>query len=212
MTRRYILLLVIAVAGVLGGRAAVGTDDVIERISTRARDVKTLSCDFVQTRVSSMLGEAAVSSGHLDYAAPDCLRWQCTAPADAEYTLIVNGDTMAGGTGGAIEVIDLRRGNRSVSEIMHVMMETVTGRALADRSTFTTTVSAGSDDTRVITLTPVRRDMRAIFSRIELTYSTRDDVVTGITLYEKSGDYTSLRFSNISINGTIAAGRFTIPR
>lgn len=57
---------------------------VIRQINTAASKLRTMQCDFVQTKYMRMLNDKIMSRGHMYYAQPNRLRWEYTSP----YTYI----------------------------------------------------------------------------------------------------------------------------
>ena len=63
---------------------------IVEKIDKASSAMKTMQCDFTQTKRMKMLSKDMQSKGVMYFKRPDKLRWQYTSPYD--YTFIMNGD------------------------------------------------------------------------------------------------------------------------
>ena len=62
--------------------------EAIQEISRVAASIKTLKCDFVQTKNLKMIGDKMVSKGVMYCSQPNQLRWEYLSPYT--YTFILN--------------------------------------------------------------------------------------------------------------------------
>ena len=63
---------------------------VKQKINQAASGIKTMQCDFVQTKHLKMLNDKLVSKGKMYYQKSDKLRWEYVSPY--AYTFILNAD------------------------------------------------------------------------------------------------------------------------
>ena len=174
-----------------------------QQIARGAASVKTLQCDFVQTKHLKMLSEALESRGRMYYRQAAQLRWEYTSPYT--YTFILNGDRVLLRNSQRSDVIDTRQ-NSVFREIARLMLGSMTGQSLADDKTFHTTFTM-RDGQWVATLVPQRKDLRQLFKKM-LLYGTT--VVRRVELTEKNGDTTVIELKNIRTNENISADMFTV--
>ncbi len=198
--------------------------------------VRTITCDFVQTKYLKMLNMEMVSKGSMWYASSDRLRWEYTTPY--RYTLIVQGtrcvvdkaatgsqhrgrctnieaggtNNEAGGTrneaGGTRKVIDLKS-NKTMKAIAETMMSAVSGTGiLSDKRFRCSVVETGGES--VATLVPEIREMKQMFERIVVHFSGRPAIVTKVELSERNGDRTVIEFKKTRINEPISGSIFNI--
>lgn len=185
---------------------AQGDRPLKQRIGQAAAAVKTLQCDFVQTKHMKMLNHDMVSKGKMYYQQPACLRWEYTTPY--AYTFILNNDKVLLKNAKRNDVIDVKQ-NKMFREIAHIMLNSVVGSSLTDDKNFRSTITTAGGEW-VATLLPQSREMKQMFSKIVLHISQKVAVVTQVELIEKSGDKTVIDLKNIKTNETISADMFAV--
>lgn len=182
--------------------------DVITRINKAASGLKTMSCSFAQTKYLSLLSDKMVSQGKMYYKQPNKLRWEYTSPY--QYLFIFNGAKVYVGNKSRKNVIDTQT-NKVFKEVVRIMMSTVTGTALSNSSDFSIDVADGKSVWKV-TLTPKKKEMRKMFTKIELSFNKSNLMIAEINIYEKNNDRTNIRLMNITTNATINESLFVIPK
>ena len=204
--KKGLLILLTFHFSLLVSLAQQGDAQIRQKISQAAAAMKTMQCDFVQTKHLKMLSEEMVSKGRMCYQQSQCLRWEYTSPYD--YTLIINHDKVLLKNRQRQDVIDVNQ-NRFFKEIASIMMNSVVGNCLNDDKSFKSTVTARGGEW-VATLTPQRRDMKQMFKEIVLHFSQREAMVTQVELIEKNGDRTTIELKNVKTNETISPDMFTV--
>ena len=63
--------------------------EIRHQIESAAVSMKTMQCDFVQTKYLRMLNDKMVSTGKMYYQQSDKLRWEYTSPYT--YAFVLNG-------------------------------------------------------------------------------------------------------------------------
>ena len=173
--------------------AQVTQGQVKQMIGHAAASVKSMQCDFVQTKHLKMLGDKVVSRGVMYYQQSDKLRWEYVSPY--KYTFILNGNKVQIKNDKRTDVIDVER-NKLFKEIARIMMSSVVGDCL--------------NDTRVATLVPQRKEMKQMFSSIRLYFNKKSSMVSMVELVEKNGDKTFIELKNVKTNGQIASSTFAV--
>lgn len=182
--------------------------EVIARLNKASAGIRTMSCGFTQTKHLSLLSDKMVSEGRMYYRQPDRLRWEYTSPYS--YQFVFNGGKAYVGGNKRKDVIDTKS-NRLFREIASIMMSTVTGKALSDSGSFTVDV-ADEKSQWAVTLIPRKKELRNMFRKIVLHFGKEDNIISGITLYEKNNDRTHIRLRGLSTNGKINESMFAIPQ
>lgn len=211
MKKLLTILLSILVCG--GALSAAPLSDakqkeVIAKINKAAAGLKSMSCSFVQTKHLSLLSDKMVSEGKMNYKHPNKLRWEYTSPY--RYLFIFNGAKVYVGNKSRKDVIDTNT-NKIFKEVARIMMSTVTGKALSNPTDFTTRVDDGITGWQV-TLVPKKKEMKKMFSKIILSFSKSDLMISEISLYEKNNDRTNIKLKNISSNTAVNETLFAIPK
>lgn len=182
--------------------------DVITRINKAASGLKTMTCSFTQTKYLSLLSDKMVSQGKMYYKQPNKLRWEYTSPY--QYLFVFNGSKVYVSNKSRKNVIDTQT-NKVFKEVARIMMSTVTGTALSNSSDFSIDVADGKSVWK-ITLIPKKKEMKKMFSKIELSFIKSSLMITEINIYEKNKDRTNIRLKNISTNGAVNESLFAIPK
>lgn len=177
-----------------------------QKISQIASSIKTMRCDFIQTKHLKMLNDDMVSKGRMYYQQSNRLRWEYTTPYT--YTFIINNDKVLLKNNQRNDVIDVNK-NKLFKEIARIMMSSVVGNCLNDEKSFKSSIS-GLGGEWVATLVPQRKDMKQMFQKIVLHFSQKQAMVTQVELIEKNGDRTVIDLKNIKTNETISNNMFTI--
>ena len=171
----------------------LGAQEAREAILAFSAKVKAVDCDFTQTKESSLLAEAAVSSGHMTYRRPAYLEWQYLTPVPIAF--IADGDQVGIKREDHTEPLTGNQG-RMMKEMTRMIVGNIEGSALMDEKYFQTQYEE-SADAIIVTLFPKKREMQKMWSRLLLYYDKASLNATRFELYEVSGDLTTITFSKI---------------
>ena len=186
-----------------------GTDEsrkMVAEVCAAAAEMTSLQCDFVQVKQLSLLQTALTSKGKMYYRGGDRLRWEYTSPYT--YTFVLNGDRVMLKSSEKTDVVSVRS-SRMFQEIARIMLNSVTGRCLADESDFKVTMheAGGQWEARLV---PQQKEMAALFSEVRLHIDPKLRMVTVVELKEQSGDTTRIEMKNVRKNGTIDDAVFSV--
>lgn len=186
-----------------------GTDEsrkMVAEVCAAAAEMTSLQCDFVQVKQLSLLQTALTSKGKMYYRGGDRLRWEYTSPYT--YTFVLNGDRVMLKSSEKTDVVSVRS-SRMFQEIARIMLNSVTGRCLADESDFKVTMykADGQWEARLV---PQQKEMAALFSEVRLHIDPKLRMVTVVELKERSGDTTRIEMKNVRKNGTIDDAVFSV--
>ena len=200
MRNKIILLTLLLTAMVLSARAQNYTAAQVRQIiNASTAKMRTLQCDFTQTKSLSMLKSKAVSRGHMYYSQPNKLRWEYTSPYT--YTFVLNGQTV---------VMKNAKGRTSVSvaqskmfkEVTRIMMSSVVGSCLSNNRDFRVSLQGQGNSWRAL-LTPKRNPMKQMFKTITVYFDMRKAMVSKVKMVEKNNDTTVITLQNAKTNGAI---------
>ncbi|MDO4190788.1 MAG: outer membrane lipoprotein carrier protein LolA [Bacteroidales bacterium] len=206
MKRTFIVTLIILGCIATSVAQTFNEQQAIQEISKAAATIKTLQCDFTQTKSLKMLGDKMVSKGKMYCAQPNQLRWEYTTPYT--YTFILNNNNVLLKKGATSEVVDLNQ-NNMFKEIARIMMNSVLGTCLTDTKDFKVGVAVNGQQYKA-TLIPLKKEMKQMFTKIVLTYDTKTTLVKQVDLFECNGDNTTIELQNIKKNNPINATVFNI--
>lgn len=204
--QKIILLLSVCLTSGVAYSQNFNQAQALKEISAAAASIKTMQCDFVQTKSLKMLGDKMISKGQMWCEQPNMLRWQYNSPYT--YTFILNGNKVVIKKGSRSDLIDVDK-NKMFKEIARIMMESVLGNVLTNTSDFRSSVTQ-SGNFYIVTLVPQKKEMKQMFTSILLHYDTKLKLVTKIEMHEKNGDSTLIELKNIKKNTSINASLFKV--
>lgn len=175
-------------------------------VNKAAAQMKSMQCDFVQTKHLQMLACEMVSKGKMYYKQSDKLRWEYTTPYT--YTFVLNGTKVLLKNNNRNDVIDVNQ-SKVFKEIARIMMNSVVGKCLTDEDDFSVSIAQRSDEW-IATLIPKRKEMKMMFQQIVLHINRQRALVDKVEIVEKNGDYTDIELKNIKINQSINEALFAI--
>ncbi len=179
---------------------------VKQQINAVASSMKSMQCDFVQTKHLKMLNEKMVSRGKMYYQQGNRLRWEYTSPY--AYTFVINNSKVLINKGNRSDVINVNQ-SKVFKEIARIMMNSVVGKSLTDQKDFKTSIVATSTE-YVATLNPRQKQMQQMFQKIILHFNKQKAMVSVVELVEKKGDKTIIELKNVKTNTPINAKIFSI--
>lgn len=203
--KQIILVITLCIISCLSGKAFT-QQEAMEEIGNATAAMTTMQCDIVQTKSMRMLGENMVSRGKLYCKQPDRLRWEYTSPYS--YIFILNGTQVGIKKGHRSDVVDVNQ-NKLFKEIARIMMNSLLGKCLSDTGSFRAVIGQ-SGDKYVATLTPLKRELKQMFTNIVLYYDKDAKVISKVVLHEKNGDTTTIELTNIRENVSIDESVFQI--
>ena len=204
---KRLLFLILILSHIIPLSAQQLTEEQIkQKVNQTASAMKTMQCDFVQTKHLKMLNNDFVSHGKMYYQQSNKLRWEYTSPYS--YTFILNNDQVLLKNKQRNDLIDVKQ-NKLFKEIVRIMMSSVIGNCLTDDKNYKVSVAAIGNEW-VATLLPQRKDMKQMFPKLILHFNAKKSVVNTVELYDKNGEKTIIELKNIRINETIHPHMFVI--
>ena len=204
--KRLLILLFVFVFVQLSLMAQQSEAQIRQAITQAASAMKTMQCDFIQTKHLRMLNDKMTSKGRMYYQQTNRLRWEYTSPYS--YTFILNDDKVLLKNKQRNDVIDVNK-NKLFREIARIMMNSVVGTSLTDDKSFKSTIATNGNEW-IASLLPQRKDLKQLFQKIILHFSKKNAMVKQVELIEKNGDKTVIELNNIRTNEKISADMFTI--
>ena len=204
---KRLLFLILILSHIIPLSAQQLTEEQIkQKVNQTASAMKTMQCDFVQTKHLKMLNNDFVSHGKMYYQQSNKLRWEYTSPYS--YTFILNNDQVLLKNKQRNDLIDVKQ-NKLFREIVRIMMSSVVGNCLADDKNYKVSIATIGNEW-VATLLPQRKDMKQMFRKLVLHFNAKKSVVNTVELYDKNGEKTIIELKNIRTNETITSNMFVI--
>jgi outer membrane lipoprotein-sorting protein len=171
--------------------------EVFSRIEQAASSVQTLSGQFTQEKHLEILENAPISKGKFFYKSPDCLRWEVYEPTSMGF--IVNGGKGKRwrGQSGSRQSFDLKK---------EPVIQIISGQVFAWARADFDQLEAGYDITVleenpvILKLIPLSVTEKKYLDYIKLIFSTTEDYVSTIEIYESGGDFTRINFIDMAVN------------
>lgn len=184
----------------------VDKEAVRKKVNRTAMEMKSMECDFVQTKHLKMLSDKMVSNGRMYYQQKNKLRWEYTSPK--KYLFVLNDTKVRIKNGDRNDVVDTNQ-NKVFKEIARIMMNSVVGKCLNDDKEYKVDISASGSDW-IATLSPLRKNMRQLFKRIVIHFDKQRAVVSRVELLEKNDDRTVIELKNVKTNHAISPNLFAV--
>ena len=192
-----LILLMTAGVSALTYTAQQTEDEMIESIVQASSNITSMKCDIAQTRRIPLMDEPQKSSGTMIYIKPSRFSLDYTEPF--AWKLKVDGDNIIMGTESAEG-----EAGRLFKGISSMILGCMSGEMLKDRRTFRVTVTDEGDQWKAL-LIPVRRDMKKMFTQIELGFDPATRLLRRLLMEDAGGGSTEIVISNVKLNGDYEA-------
>lgn len=207
MKKVLVFLMALALGSTsVSAQQKVNEVQVIQHINAVASSMKSMQCDFVQTKYLRMLNDKMVSRGKMYYQQSNKLRWEYTSPYS--YAFVLNGSKVLISKGKRNDVINVNQ-SKFFKEIARIMMNSVVGKCLTDKKDFKVSIASTATE-YVATLYPQQKQMQQMFQKIVLHFNKAKSTVAMVELIEKKGDKTVIELKNVKTNATVNSKIFTI--
>lgn len=192
-----LILLAAVGVGAVTLTAQQAEDEMIENIVKASSDITSMKCDIAQTRRVPLMDEPQKSSGTMIYIKPSRFSLDYTEPF--EWKLKVDGDNVIMGTESAEG-----EAGRLFKGISSMILGCMSGEMLKDKRTFRVTVTDEGGEWKAL-LIPVRRDMKKMFTQIELGFDPATRLLRRLLMEDAGGGSTEIVISNVKLNGDYEA-------
>ncbi|HZR84708.1 MAG TPA: outer membrane lipoprotein carrier protein LolA [Candidatus Binatia bacterium] len=152
------------------------------RISAMQRDVRAIRADFRQVKRIALLRDPLVSTGTLEFRAPDHVRWEVVTPEP--LVVEIDGGSLRAGEPGNVAKVEQEGALAVFRDLGEIF--TATGN-YAKRFA----IQAGAGDASFV-LVPRDPQIARVLSAVELTFDPANGVPRRVALREASGDRTEI--------------------
>ncbi|MDR1224095.1 MAG: outer membrane lipoprotein carrier protein LolA [Tannerella sp.] len=174
-------------------------DEIVSRITKSAGEMETMQGDFTQVKELSFMDEKVTSEGRMYYKKTNKLRWEYLKPY--RYVFSMDGQNVRMTSGDKTSKVPVKS-SRMFGEISKVMAGGITGSGLVDSPDFDAQFMVGKDDYKII-LTPGKKELKEMFSSIQLFVGRADHRIRSVELIEQGGDKTTFVLKNVQVNTAI---------
>jgi outer membrane lipoprotein-sorting protein len=195
-----LLLSLLTVAGPSG---AATTDEVLARLARNAAGIQTLQARIVQEKRLEMFQDTVTSRGRFAYRRPDRLRWELTEPVATGFVVAGSSGRRWHGLTGRTEPFELER-----DPMMKVVAGQLLGWARADFGAMQREFRIAVASELPITLQLEPLAAGTFVARVTMVFAKSGDHVESVTIEEKGGDRTVIRFTDVQVNQPLPDGLF----
>lgn len=167
-----------------------------EKVSANAISMKTMTCNFEQIKELSFLNDKSISKGLLFYKKPNKVRWEYKHPYS--YIFIMNGEKVILQSENNKNEINLNS-SKQFQQISKIILGGVSGNGLTNSSDFHIFFYTSNEDYK-LQLQPLKKEIKSLFSQINLFVSKGDGSINKVEMIEKTGDKTIIRFLSMKRN------------
>ena len=165
--------------------------------------LRSVQADFLQEKHLKILARPIISTGSFTFQAPQSLRWEYRTPIRS--ILLMHG--------GKVRKFVERQGVLSEDKGMRLdAMQVVLAEIsnwLDGRFTDNAMFTVSFPEKQTILLTPKEQGFAALISSIELKLGDQPGLLDKVVIFEGPGSFTSLTFSDRTINQEIPTAVFT---
>jgi Outer membrane lipoprotein-sorting protein len=174
-------------------------NEVVNKITQASGNMTTMQGDFIQVQELSFMDEKLTSEGKMYYKKTDKIRWEYIKPN--KYVFSMDGKNVSMTMGDKTNTVPAKS-NKMFGEISRVMTGGISGNGLVDSPDFDSQFMVGKDDYQII-LTPKKKEIKDLFSLVQLYVGKADNRIRMVELVAKSGDKTTITLKNVKINEAI---------
>ena len=175
------------------------------QFAAAAKKLNSIQSDFVQEKNLAMLSEKITSNGKFWFKKDNLVRMEYTSPF--KYLMVINKNNVFIKDDQKENKISARS-NKLFQQINRIIIDCVQGTAL-DNKDFSVKTLEGKDG-YLIYLSPVAKNMKDLFSNINLIVDKKDYSIIRMEMVEAGGDNTIIRFVNKQLNVPVADALFAI--
>ena len=174
-------------------------NEVVSKITQASGNMTTMQGDFTQIKELSFMDDKVTSEGKMYYKKSDKIRWEYVKPY--KYVFSMDGKNVNLTSGDKTNSVPVKS-SKMFGEISRVMTGGISGKGLVDSPDFDSQFMVGKDDYQII-LTPKKKEIKDLFSTVQLYVGKSDNRIRSVELVEKSGDKTTITLKNVKINEAI---------
>ena len=176
------------------------------KLSTQTSDIFSITSHFTQIKYLTLIDNKLISEGTFYYQKRGKIRFDYTIPKKMSIIMIPE----------KLQIIASERkttydllSQKSLSEMAIVMEACISGKINNLPKDYIARYSM-EKDAHVIKITNLVKSAKNPYSLIELRLNLNDYSLEQLTLFEKSNDYTTYTFTNISVNQNLKSSLFMI--
>ncbi len=202
---QLMLVMLLAVAPSAQGAAAAGgeVETTLAALQQQAAGVTTLQGDFIQEKHLAMFQEVLISKGRFAFVRPDRLRWELIEPVASGFVLKGDKGRRWNARSGTEEAFEL-----SKEPVMRFVSEQLFAWVGADFSKLRARYRISVVQSAPVILKLVPLDAGGFLDHLEVAFAKDGRYPEMVEVHERGGDFTRIRFLNMSVNVPLPPSRF----
>jgi outer membrane lipoprotein carrier protein len=194
-----------ALVAVLLLAGPASADGVLRSLEKAGQALKTMKADFVETKVLVLLNDRQETQGDVMLQVPGRLRWNYTSPQPS--VMLIKDGSFARYIPKSKQVF--RGAARGEADLLVGFGPGAAGLGRKYEVTLVGQEDVGGAPSWVLDLKP-RAGESGLFSAIRLWVDEARSIPVQTRLTEPTGDYTTIRFDKVEINGRLPPGAFDL--
>lgn len=176
----------------------------VSKVSSEAKEIKTLQSDFTQTKKMDFLDKSIVTYGKMSLKTPNMLSWKYTKPY--QYSIVFKDNKIYINDQGKKSSVDAK--SKTFEKINKLIVGSSNGKMFNDPEFTVAYFKNGSFN--IARFTPKSAQLLKYIKQIELHFPKNQSTVSQVNMTEASGDTTNILFKNTKINAAIPASEFSL--
>jgi outer membrane lipoprotein-sorting protein len=205
----FLLMMLVTVSSAFaqpkGYKAMKDTAFFKKAFNEKSKTINTNEADFIQEKYISVMTDKAISKGKFYYKKTNLMRWETLEPT--HHSIVLNNGKMMLKDNSKVKTYDASS-NKMFKGLNDMMLTTASGNMLNSKEY--TYYLFENEKYYLAELTPVQNTTKKFVKTIEVLVDKSDYTVSQIKMYEPSGDYIRLEFSNKKINLPIDSNIFIL--
>lgn len=202
---RYLILFFLFIANTAFAQYKLIPDNAAFRsqFTAASSGINTISADFTQVKTLTVLSEKLTSKGKFYFKKDNLVRMEYTSPY--QYLMVINGNKVSIKDGSKTTTMS-GRSNKLFQQINQLMMDCMRGTVFENKN-FSVRLFEDAD-TYLAEMTPVTSQMAGLFKKVNVIMDKSNFLVSRVQMFEPSGDYTSMNYSNQKLNANLPDALF----
>ena len=167
-------------------------------VNAVAKNTKTLTTDFTQSKHMDFLSKDIETSGKMNFKTPNMLQWQYVKPY--QYSIVFKNNKIFINDAGKKNNID--KGNSKMFDKLNKLIVGSVNGNMFDENEFTISYFK-TKDFNITKLLPKDATLKKYVKQMELYFDKTGNTVSQVKMIEPSNDYTKIIFKNKVINAKI---------
>lgn len=180
-------------------KSVADADAVLQKVMQTSKTTQSISAKFTQEKYLSFLNQPAISKGVFLFKQPEQIRWEYQTPFK-HIMIMANGKMLVKDENKTKET-DIAK-NVAAKELKKIINGMVSGQMLQNNKLFKTSVYENANGYKLV-MEPKIQAMKNYITKIQHYFNKATLQTEKVEIFEKEGDKTIIRFSNVQVNAVV---------